>query len=145
MPNTRVVYTSVKEGLPHTDRDETCMMPLEGIIAHIHEIRALPDLATYEGSVAEGGIEGTRGSVSIMTDATVCHAYFVADEEFVDDRVVDVELASLEDPKSGFVRRMLSIAQLEDVVRILDSGQSPFTYVLANGLSVHGDSGRATD
>jgi hypothetical protein len=61
MLNARVIYLSVSNGIPVTDKESRGEMSVDELNRHIDALASLPDLSSYEGSVFEGGVDGDKG------------------------------------------------------------------------------------
>ncbi len=137
MLNTRVVYTVVSNGILSTDKEVDAAMSVDKLEEHIDALAGLPDLVSYEGSVLEGGIEGDRGFFTVRANACVMHAYFIPDNQFVENSTVRIELMPMEtgtgsSDSSQHVTGLVSIVCLKELIRRMDQGEFPTEFAVEN-------------
>lgn len=142
MLNARAVYNSVSNGILVLDRDEKGTMDLAALLTHIEAIANLPSLSSYLGDVS-----GDRGFITVKNAGFVMHAYFVDDEEIVDNLSVRVELCGPLAESAGAEKTcepeeyfgFMTVASLKEMLRLLDDQKPPIECFRSNAVEMSGD------
>lgn len=136
---TTIVTLSVSNGSLVIDDRVEASLSVSQLDEYVEALVQRPDLASLDDEV-----EGDRGFFTIQKGTHVLHAYFVAEDDVVGDRRVRIELfptrqiADSQD-KPDVIVGFVSVNCLKELVRRLDSDESPGEFAAANVQSLLND------
>ncbi len=100
---------------------------LREVLQSVDELAAMPDL-----SIAEHGVEGAKGGISIIDRGFILHSYFSGPRvqfEIYGPFAPGTERSPRSAQGGSGLSGSMSIDCLKDVIRMLDRGSSPLEHI----------------